>query len=306
MRRDLHYTDRATGKEEKERVYGRFFLHLLYGNRFFSLFVLPLIACFPCFSRWYGRKQKGVRSRKKILPFIERFRVDRSEFVDSVETFASFNDFFIRKLKKTVRPVTPGEHIVTFPADGRHAAYPEVCESTAFRVKGRSFAPVEFLQDAALADAYASGSALISRLSPSDCHRFHFPCSCTPGKARLIKGSLYSVNPFALERRYGILCENKRMITELKTALFGTILYVEVGATFVGSVRQTYSSDQPVEKGEEKGYFEFGGSCIVLLFLPGKLLFDEDLIATPRGGQEVKANMGERCGQARRATEEKV
>ena len=88
------------------------------------------------------------------------------------------------------------------------------------------------------------------------------------------------------------------MVTELETDRFGTVQYVEVGATCVGSIQQTYLPDNPVRKGEEKGYFEFGGSCLVLLFEKGKIIFDEDLVANSAKGLETRANFGESLGRS--------
>ena len=138
----------------------------------------------------------------------------------------------------------------------------------------------------------------IARLCPSDYHRFHFPCDGIPAKPRLINGLLYSVNPIALKKNVSILSENKRMITEIETDHFGTVLYIEIGATSVGSIRQTYTPDLKVKKGDEKGYFEFGGSCIALLFEKGRVTFDADLTANTQKGIETKANFGETLGTA--------
>ena len=139
---------------------------------------------------------------------------------------------------------------------------------------------------------------VMARLAPADYHRFHFPCNCTPSKAHLITGPLYSVNPIALRKNIEYLTENKRMITELKTHLFGTILAIEVGATFVGSIVQTFEPEKHYAKGDEKGYFEFGGSCILLLFEPARIQLDQDLIENTHQGLETLGQMGQSLGRA--------
>ncbi|MCB1075113.1 MAG: phosphatidylserine decarboxylase [Simkania sp.] len=299
---NIHYLDRETGKVHKEKIYGKFFIEALYGtsilSKFFSWIFLPLISRSPFFSLLYGRKQKSAKSRKKVIPFIEMFHVDASEFLKSPHEFTSFNDFFIRKLKPTSRPIAKGNDVAILPADGRHLFYPSFGEAEGFYVKGRKFDLELLLQDDFLFDIYKRGSMVISRLCPTDYHRYHFPCECIPTKAKLINGPLYSVNPMALRKNIMILNENKRMLTQLKTKTFGTILFIEVGATFVGSIKQTYSPQSLCKKGQEKGYFEFGGSCIIMLFTPGAIVFDEDLIASSKKQIEVKAKMGEQFGRA--------
>jgi phosphatidylserine decarboxylase len=141
---------------------------------------------------------------------------------------------------------------------------------------------------------------VIARLCPVDYHRFHFPCDGLADTPQLINGPLYSVNPIALQRRFAILSENKRVITEIESELFGTVLFVEIGATAVGTIKQTFRPNQVVYKGQEKGYFEFGGSCIVLLFEENRIVFDADLVANTKQGFETLVKFGESLGTVKK------
>lgn len=297
---DIQYFERKTGELKREKIYGRWALSLLYGNsyysRLFSLVILPILARIPWVSCAYGFFQKRPKSAAKVAPFIAAYEVDASEFADT--QFASFNDFFIRKLKPETRPIVANPLIATLPADGRYLVFPDLSKTDGFYVKGQHFDLSSFLQDPILARRFFNGSMMIARLCPTDYHRFHFPCEGTPGKAQLIDGPLFSVNPVALRKRLSILAENKRMITEIDTGQFGTILYVEIGATCVGTIHQTYKAEEPVRKGDEKGFFSFGGSCLVLLFEPGAIAFDDDLVRNSRAGFETKACFGESMGRS--------
>jgi len=288
---EISYIDRKSGAVCVEKVYGQKALSLLYGEgffkRLFSFFFLPVLVKVPFFSRAYGYIQKTEISAKKVNPFIAAYGIDASEFIE--KEFRSFNDFFIRKLKPERRPVIANKERVATPADGRYLVYPTFDQ---FVVKGQEFSLKEFLGDAELAKRYAQGSMTIIRLCPTDYHRFHFPCDGRASETRLINGPLYSVNPIALKKRIQILSENKRMITEIATEHFGPVLYVEIGATSVGSIHQTFLANSTVRKGEEKGYFEFGGSCIVLLFERERVVFDEDLVANTMKGLETRCNFG--------------
>jgi phosphatidylserine decarboxylase len=53
-----------------------------------------------------------------------------------------------------------------------------------------------------------------------------------------------------------------------------------------------------VEKGQKKGWFEFGGSSVITLFEPGRITLSEDLVAQSRQGIELYARMGDRMGIA--------
>ena len=231
---------------------------------------------------------KSRLSRCLIAPFIRKYKVDASEF--EKQNFNTFNDFFTRKLKKEARPIIQDSKKLVFPADARYLAYQKIDQ---IHAKGKTFSLHELLKDSDLAARYIGGSMLIARLCPVDYHRFHFPSDGVPSSAKLISGHLFSVSPLALKKRLSILWENKRMLTTFETENFGKIAYLEIGATNVGSIRQTYTPFKTVKKGDEKGFFEFGGSCVILLFEPDTIIFDSDLIQNTQNGLETYAKMGE-------------
>ena len=293
----IEYFDRAKGVLQFESIYGEGFLRWAYGTVMGRLTV-RLIVQRAWFSIWYGWRMNQAASRAKIEPFIQRFRLDRSEFVEPDGGFAHFNDFFYRKLKPGARPIGGGLEQVVFPADGRHLAIPELDTAKVFYIKGQAFDLERFVGDAELAKRFAGGALLISRLCPVDYHRFHFPLAGEADASVLLGGSLCSVSPLALRRRLAILWENRRVRTRLRTPRFGEVLNFEVGATCVGGIHQTYKPGT-VAQGGEKGYFSFGGSCVVTLFQAGAVTFDNDLIEYSAQGIEVYARMGEACGSAR-------
>lgn len=299
---EIHFIDRVSRKEEKEKVYGQIFLEILYGkrlsHRFLSFFFLPLFTKIPLLSKLYGDVQKCTWSKRKIASFIRTFHINTSEFLDPVDSFQSFNDFFIRKLKPEARPIATGNDVAVLPADARYLFFSNISKSDGFLVKGQKFDLEDLLGSSALANKYSQGSMIIARLCPVDYHRFHFPCNCVPDEPKLINGPLFSVNPMALKSKIDILTQNKRMLTQLSTKNFGTILYIEVGATYVGSIQQTFTPGEHYAKGDEKGYFSFGGSCLILLFEPARIEFDQDLLDASHRRIEIKGLLGQSMGRA--------
>lgn len=292
------YIDRETGKEKEEEIYGGEYLRFLYGDTSLGKWLCHLLSKRPFFSHFYGFCQKLSITKRKILPFIKNFSIDTSEFLEGVHTFSSFNAFFIRKLKPSVRPIARGAEWAIIPADGRYLVFPNLSKLDGIHVKGQTLSLGQLLKDEPLAHRYKEGSLVIARLAPVDYHRFHFPVTCTPSKPKLIQGPLYSVNPIALRQRISILAENKREITTLKTAEFGTLLFIEVGATHVGTIHQTFAPGELYAKGDEKGYFSFGGSSILLLFEPGKIFLDADLLEATQRGREVYCKVGQTLGHS--------
>jgi phosphatidylserine decarboxylase len=294
----ITFFDRLTQRVETEHVYGEAFLRFTYEN---PLGTLPLhtLVKRAAFSAWYGRRMDAPASRAKIAPFLSTYGVDASEFADTPESFRTFNEFFYRKLKPQARPIATGENEIIFPADGRHLVLPDIAACDDFFIKSIRFDLAALLGDAHEAQRYEQGAMLISRLCPVDYHRFHFPCDGRPNTPRLINGPLYSVSPIALRKRPSILWENKREITTLRTSRLGDVLLLEVGATCVGSIVQTFTPDAAITKGDEKGCFRFGGSCFITIFEPGKIRFANDLIEHSRAGREVYARMGDVAAHAR-------
>ena len=293
----IRYFHRAKQAVETEQVYGEDWLRWTYGNPLGRL-ALHLLVKRTLLSRYYGWRMSLRDSANRILPFIVDYGLDVDEFAKKPLTFKTFNEFFYRALKPGARAIAGGDRVAVLPADGRHLAFQNVDAAAGFYAKGQRFDLKSFLRDEALAAKFAGGAMLISRLCPVDYHRFHFPVAGQPGEPRLINGWLYSVSPVALRRNLAYLWENKRMITPVESPVFGTVAVCEIGATMVGSIFQTFIPGRAVAKGEEKGLFKFGGSCVVTLFQPGRIRLDADLVAQTAAGLETYARMGERLGEA--------
>ena len=102
----------------------------------------------------------------------------------------------------------------------------------------------------------------------------------------------------ALATRPSIFWENKRVVTAIESPALGQVQFVEIGATMVGSIRQTYTPGETVAKGDEKGYFAFGGSSVAVLFEKGRIEIDADLLENTDNGLGTYARVGERMGRA--------
>jgi phosphatidylserine decarboxylase len=288
----IHYYERESGLIKTEKVAGEKWLVWLYYNPIGEA-TLWALAKRKLVSTIYGNMMDRSSSVKKIHPFIEDFDIDMS--IAQEQEFNNFNDFFTRKLKVDARPVNTSSNIVVSPADGKILAYTDIGYSD-FIIKGFRFDVSSFLDNPDLAQKYDDGALLIIRLAPVDYHRFHFPVSGNLSQNKKIEGDYYSVNPIALRKKAEIFCLNKREYTVLSNPLFGDVIMAEVGATMVGSIEQTFKGSF-ANKGEEKGYFKFGGSTVVLLFERSKILIDEDLLNNTSQGYETSVKMGEKIGE---------
>jgi phosphatidylserine decarboxylase len=213
-----------------------------------------------------------------------------------VNEFSSFNDFFIRELTSEARPINKDGNILISPSDGRITAYENIELDNIVQIKGFTYSLRELINDDAVADKYENGICLILRLCPTDYHRFHFVDSGIPCENHYIQGYYYSVNPIALKSVSKLFCQNKREWSLFKSDNFKDILHIEVGATCVGSILQTYTPNITVNKGDEKGYFKFGGSTTILFFEKDTVKIDSDILEQSKLGFECKVQLGEGIG----------
>ena len=293
----VRYRDRQTGDIIVERVPGESLLRWLYNTTAGSLFFRAVLNR-PLCSRLFGWWQKKTWTQRQIRPFVERYRIDLEEIEHPLQQYRSFNDFFIRRLKPQARPCDPNPERLLSPADGKVLVYPHLDPEAKLSVKSCTLTADALLAQAIDPNPYRNGAALVVRLAPYDYHRFHFPADVQAGETLLIDGDFHSVNPVALARVPNVFRYNRRAVCELQTAAFGKIAYIEIGALNVASIVQTYTPGS-CKRGQEKGFFQFGGSTIVLLFEPGAVVFDDDLIIDSAADLEVHVRTA--TGLGRRA-----
>ena len=292
----IKYYNRKNRCYEIEKVAGGAVLNWTYSSPI-GMKLLEAVLKKRMSSSLYGWYLDRRISKNKISPFVSNFNLDMSIAEKSLKDFSSFNDFFYRKLKSTARPIDRAEQAVISLGDGKLFAYENIDLDRIVQVKGFSYSLKELIQNDNVARKYKNGTCLILRLCPTDYHRFHFIDSGTCEAPVKIKGAYYSVNPVALQKVEKLFCENKREWSTFHSDHFGDVLYVEVGATFVGSILQTYTPHLRVKRGDEKGYFKFGGSTVILFFEADKVKIDEDILEQTKLGYESYVLMGERIGE---------
>ncbi|KAH6649909.1 phosphatidylserine decarboxylase-domain-containing protein [Chaetomium tenue] len=298
--------DRITGQinEEKMSVYVRLGIRLLYkGLKSNSMEKKRIRKLLKSLSIKQGKKYDDPASKAEIPKFIAFHGLDLSEVLLPLNEFKSFNEFFYRALKPTARPCSAPNNprIIVSPADCRSVVFNRIETATKVWVKGREFSIKRLLGDAYPEDVgrYENGGGLgVFRLAPQDYHRFHIPVDGTMREPKTIAGEYYTVNPMAIRSALDVYGENVRIIVPIDTAEFGRVMVICVGAMMVGSTVITRSEGEEVRRGEELGYFKFGGSTLVLLFESGKMVFDDDLVDNSNTALETLIRVGMSVGHA--------
>ncbi|KAK4191559.1 phosphatidylserine decarboxylase-domain-containing protein [Podospora australis] len=298
--------DRLTGQinEEKMSVYVRLGIRLLYkGLKSNNMEKKRIRKLLKSLSIKQGKKYDDPASKAEIPKFIAFHGLDLSEVLLPLDQFKNFNEFFYRALKPDARPVSaPGNpRIIVSPADCRSVVFNRIETATKVWIKGREFSVKRLLADAYPDDypRYEMGGALgIFRLAPQDYHRFHIPVDGIMGEPKTIAGEYYTVNPMAIRSALDVYGENVRVIVPIDSPEFGRVMVICVGAMMVGSTVITRTAGEEVKRGEELGYFKFGGSTLVVLFETGKMVFDTDLVDNSNGALETLVRVGMSVGHA--------
>lgn len=300
--------DRTTGVilEERIGVSVKLGIRLLY-NLFDKAKTKRIRTLLRKLSTRQGAKFDSPQLKRDIEAFVRFHRLDLSDFVESdINKYNSFNEFFYRKIKAEARPIErPNDcRTVTSPADCRCCAFSTVEEGTKIWIKGENFSLAKLfhgnfcnLQGTNFFKA-SECSLGIFRLAPQDYHRFHSPVDGHIKRILHIEGEYYTVNPMAVRSKLDVFGENVRTLILIETEEFGTIIMIAVGAMMVGSIVLTKGEEDKVVRGEEVGYFKFGGSTILLLLEKEKFLFDSDLLNNSTSAVETLTRVGQSIGHS--------
>ena len=265
-------------------------LEWLYGTRLGRCLVRVMIR--PWVSRAAGWLMDSRISALAVKPFIKSNHIDMTDFEQ--RPYRSFNDFFTRSVKEGKRPVDMEPEHLTAPCDSKLTVY-QIGEDSRFLIKGVVYTLESLLRDAELARKFLGGTLLLFRLTVGDYHRYGYVHSGFIGPEVHLDGVYHTVNPAAASR-YPIYRENTREYALLESDQFGTLLQMEVGATMVGRIVNN-PGQRRVERGEEKGRFEFGGSTVIVLLQKDAAVIDEDILRNTQQDAETVVHLGERIGR---------
>ncbi|CAJ0747733.1 23503_t:CDS:2, partial [Entrophospora sp. SA101] len=253
------FIDRKTGEKywENMPIYVRIGMHLLFFGKFKEKVVefKAIEDLFETETKRQGKYFDSFHSVHNIPKFVKHYKIDLNELLEpDMNKYKTFNEFFYRRLKPNSRLIDSmgDDNIYTSPTDSR-------------------------------AKSFEGGSIAIFRLAPQDYHRFHSPIAGKIIEIKPINGKYYTVNPMAVNEELDVLTENARSLLLLESTSSITpktkLAFIPVGALLVGSIRYTINKGDVIGKGDELGYFAYGGSTVIILWEKKvQIKFDEDLI----------------------------
>lgn len=226
-----------------------------------------------------------------IKSFIEKNNINMEDYES--RKYNSFNDFFTRKIKPGSRPLCTDPDTLISPCDCKASVY-AIGKGMTFSVKNTEYTLRSLLRSPRLAKRFENGYAYILRLTVDDYHRYVYAVSGKQSKNYHIDGTFHTVNPIANDS-LPIYKENTREYTVIHSPDFGDVVQMEVGALMVGKItNHQHSTD--VVRGEEKGFFEYGGSTIILL-TNNTIAPRVDLLQNTLNGYETRVLQGQNLGK---------
>ncbi|MGB4074129.1 phosphatidylserine decarboxylase family protein [Pseudomonas sp.] len=195
--------------------------------------------------------------------------------------FASFNAFFHRQIKPECRPIAEPENakVIVSPNDGTfYKVASEIKSIDQFWIKSQPYSLVHMLAGDPLSQRFQGGTVFQSFLDGKNYHRFHCPIAGTVRKVSTIEGLMFSnaeavgedLTAGTYSQAY-MSCVNTRSLVfvESDDPALGMVCIVAVGISEVSSISISVQVGYRVEKGDELGYFSYGGSSVCLIFQPG-------------------------------------
>lgn len=264
-------------------------LHFLYSTKLGRSIIKLLIR--PSVSNAIGELLNTKLSTLAIDTFIKSNNIDMTQYMP--QKYNSYNSFFTRQIKPELRPFPTEPNILASPCDGKISVY-KINKLSRFTIKDSEYTLSSLLKDKKLAKEYYNGYCIIVRLCVDDYHRYYNIDDGNIMSCRMIKGFFHTVNPIANDF-YPIYKENTREYSIIQGETFGKYIQMEVGALMVGKIVNNQKSGK-ISRFSEKGYFEFGGSTVILLFKSNTISVDEDLLVNTENGFETSIKLGERIG----------
>jgi len=273
----------------EDKQYGGKALHILY-ETVPGRYILKFFIAGKGFSKLNAKRNSTRKSAKKIPSFVEEYKIAMSDFEE--REYTSFSDFFTRKLAQGKRTFSTDENDFISVADSKLLCY-RITNDGKIPIKNSIYTARELI-DEELSEDFYGGYCLVFRLTVDDYHRYCFFDHGTVVHRKYINGKLHTVSPIS-SKRYKVFSENCRSVSYLNTENFGFCYQIEIGALLVGKIK-----NHPLvhfRKGEEKGFFEMGGSTCVVLVKRDVLKPDEDILKHSERGIETKVLIGERIGK---------
>ncbi len=234
-----------------------------------------------------------------IETFVQATNYNIDDYIEGPSGWQTFNQFFAREVKSGRRPVAEprNDKVVVSPADAVFMGQWPIDENSNITVKGVNWAIAELLDDSPYKDAFRGGIYTHSFLYIDDYHRYHVPVAGTVKEIRNISGKVYMDVFREPDGTLNVVdgdtyqFNQERGLIVIDSPEVGLVAVLPIGMAYVSSVNLTSEVGAELRKGDQFGYFMFGGSDIVTVFQDRNVVLDAEV--------GKKYLQGERLGEVR-------
>ncbi len=269
---------------EKEPIFIKFLYNTILGRIVLKFFKQPFFSKISCFFL------NSKLSKLFIKSFVKKNNINLNPYIKN--NFSSFNEFFTRKYKEL--PIKNSNNTDLISVCESSVLFFNIDSNLNLKIKNSNYTIFDLVQDEKLSNEYINGFCLVFRLKPNNYHRYIYFDNGKLTFSKQIKGVLHSVKPIALEK-YPVFIQNSREISVLETENFSKVIQIEIGAMLIGKINN--HEVQSFNKYDEKGFFEYGGSTICLLFKENTIRIDEDILENSLNNIETIVGIGEIIGK---------
>jgi phosphatidylserine decarboxylase len=199
--------------------------------------------------------------------------------------FSSWNDFFTRRFNDGERPVASPDDdkvIVSACESTPYGISIDVKRQDRFWIKSQPYSLADMLANDDCVDEFVGGTVYQAFLSATNYHRWHSPVAGKVVRAYVQEGTYYSeadsegedaVEPTNSQSYLAHVAARAIILIDADDPVIGLVAFVPVGMSEVSScmIAPKVKPGYHVDKGEELGYFQFGGSTNCLVFRPGAI-----------------------------------
>jgi phosphatidylserine decarboxylase len=251
---------------------------------------------------------KSVSDKTKDIKeaWIDKYHINMAAFLQpDYHGYNSVDEWFVRALNSSFRPLPADENAVVSPADCRLLVFEKQAD-TLIWLKGYAVDYDQLLGGLSVTgyrNYFLNSAVVIARLAPQDYHRFHSPVSGTVVSIHRLGGSYWSVSSDAARSGNQAFLNVRTVILIDAGPRIGYVAYIGIGATCVGSVRLDVEPllevGSTVTKGQVIGSMHFGGSTVLMMFASGRIVFDEVIVQRSRFGVETRVDVNSQIGVSR-------
>ncbi len=207
---------------------------------------------------FYLTRIRSPLTKIVIRWFVKSYKLDMTDALhEDLNDYATFNEFFVRALKPSARPIAIQENAIASPVDGRVSECGDIMNGYLVQAKGQFYSIEDLIGgDKNLAKMFTGGRFATIYLAPYNYHRIHMPINGRLKQMIHVPGRLFSVAPWTVRQISRLFARNERLVCLFSTPS-GPMAMILVGAINVAAIETVWSGLVTPPKGKKKSEYDY-------------------------------------------------